>query len=185
MESMSYIEGQDTRHDTQTSCGEELDSKQGGPSLHAKHQDIEQDISETNTEGQDREINTPTVYTAVQDSESNTFTTNTGYQNDESNTSTTDIGDQGIIQKGRLVTYSREKKDEFLEKLREQNQHLPYIKRHSKRSIIHHLADEIQSLLDKGYNYKQVADTLKGIGFDIGSGTLQNYLQNERKRRGQ
>src|SRR5436190_15241344 len=54
----------------------------------------------------------------------------------------------------------------------------------NKREMVKRLADEIADLqTNRGYSLEQIADKLKGVGFEIATPTLRTYLQQNRPRR--
>ena len=67
-----------------------------------------------------------------------------------------------------------------LEKIALKLKKLPEIEKskqkHSKQEAINYLKKEIISLQKRGYSLINIADTLKGVGIDISTPTLRNYL---------
>jgi hypothetical protein len=73
-------------------------------------------------------------------------------------------------------TYTTEELEKIALKLKE----LPDIEKskqkHSKQDAINYLKKEIINLQKRGYSLINIADTLKGVGIDISTPTLRNYL---------
>ena len=74
------------------------------------------------------------------------------------------------------ATYTTEELDKIAIKLKE----LPAIEKskqkHSKQDAINYLKKEIIELQKRGYSMVNISDTLKGVGIDISTPTLKNYL---------
>lgn len=68
---------------------------------------------------------------------------------------------------------------EDAERIKEQLKSLPDVpksKEISKREMVQILADEIKSLIERGYSIPQIVDALNGFGFEITTGTIRTYL---------
>ena len=79
----------------------------------------------------------------------------------------------------KQTRYTQKQAEAIAEKLKS----LPPVEKNylSKQELVAALADEIKSLQQRGYSLEQIADTLKGTGFDIATPTLRNYLQKTNK----
>jgi hypothetical protein len=73
-------------------------------------------------------------------------------------------------------TYTTDELEKIALKLKE----LPTIEKakqkHSKQDAINYLRKEIIELQKRGYSLINISDTLKGVGIDISTPTLRNYL---------
>jgi len=74
------------------------------------------------------------------------------------------------------MKYTDTQISEFMEKLRA----LPKIeisKSHSKQETVNILKKEIADLKKRGYTLEQISESLTGIGLEVSTATLKNYLQ--------
>ena len=68
---------------------------------------------------------------------------------------------------------------EAIEQIRVQLRELPAVERKqklNKQEAINTLVAEIQSLQKRGYRLEEITESLKGMGLDIATSTLRNYL---------
>jgi hypothetical protein len=82
------------------------------------------------------------------------------------------------------MTYTLEQTEEMVSALRA----LPAMdsskRRLTKQAVVKHLARELAALQARGYTMEQIAECLRGIGFEISTPTLKSYLQRVKNRRG-
>jgi hypothetical protein len=57
-------------------------------------------------------------------------------------------------------------------------------RRLNKQAVVKRLSRELASLQARGYTMEQIAECLRGIGFEISTPTLKSYLQRVKKRNG-
>lgn len=75
---------------------------------------------------------------------------------------------------------------EQLEQIAAKLQAMPPVekkKEHSKQESVRILKKEIVSLQKRGYTLEQVAEALRGEGFEISTPTLKSYLQRTKRTR--
>ena len=75
---------------------------------------------------------------------------------------------------------------EQLEQIAAKLQAMPPVekkKEHSKQEAVKILKKEIVALQKRGYTLEQVADALRGEGFEISTPTLKSYLQRTKRTR--
>jgi|SRR5580692_571127 len=82
------------------------------------------------------------------------------------------------------MTYTVEQTDEMVSALRA----LPAMdgskRRLTKQDVVKRLARELAAVQARGYTMEQIAECLRGIGFEISTPTLKSYLQRVKKRDG-
>jgi hypothetical protein len=82
------------------------------------------------------------------------------------------------------MTYTVEQTDEMVSALRA----LPAMdgskRRLTKQDVVKRLARELAAVQARGYTMEQIAECLRGIGFEISTPTLKSYLQRVKKRNG-
>jgi hypothetical protein len=57
-------------------------------------------------------------------------------------------------------------------------------RRLTKQDVVKRLARELAAVQARGYTMEQIAECLRGIGFEISTPTLKSYLQRVKKRSG-
>jgi ribosomal protein L12E/L44/L45/RPP1/RPP2 len=92
-----------------------------------------------------------------------------------------------LVIDGRLeapMTYTLEQTEEMERTLRA----LPAMdsskRRLNKQAVVKRLSRELAALQARGYTMEQIAECLRGIGFEISTPTLKSYLQRVKKRSG-
>lgn len=82
------------------------------------------------------------------------------------------------------MTYTLEQTEEMVSALRA----LPTMdsskRRLNKQAVVKRLSRELAAVQARGYTMEQIAECLRGIGFEISTPTLKSYLQRIKKRNG-
>jgi methionine synthase II (cobalamin-independent) len=84
-------------------------------------------------------------------------------------------------QKKEKITYTKTQVDSISEKLKKMPE-ISVEKTFCRRDVVKVLAKEIIELKKRGYTIEQIAETLRGEGFDIATPTLKNYLRPKKRK---
>jgi hypothetical protein len=73
--------------------------------------------------------------------------------------------------------YTVEAIDEIIEKVRALPAKDAKARKLDKRVSVKRMAEELSALQERGYTLEEIADSVRGFGFDITTPTLKSYLQ--------
>jgi hypothetical protein len=82
------------------------------------------------------------------------------------------------------MEYTLESTRRLAEELRAIPPKDPAQRRLDKQAVVRELAEEIIALQNRGYTLEEVAESLRGRGFEITTATLKNYLQRAKSKQG-
>lgn len=80
------------------------------------------------------------------------------------------------------MNFTLEEAQRLAEELRAIPAKDPAKTRLNKQEVVHVLAEDIRALQKRGYTIEEIADSIRGRGFDITTPTLKSYLQRVKSR---